>query len=110
MGAYAFVIKVGACEGIYIVFTYHCQHCRDEMAFIDNTRSKYCKKPACQRALAHTVIEQKKSKLNKRLTALCETHVKHLQRLESRHHIPVSCWNPLIKADPLLPYCHIIKM
>lgn len=93
---------------------YECQYCRDEMTFIDNTRSKFCKSPECQRALVQAEIEQKKTKLqehHKTLFTLYETHLKDLPGLESRHHIPVKLLESIEQNKPivaLLPHNNML--
>lgn len=74
------------------------------MTFIDHTRSKYCKKPACQRALAQGIIEQTSSKLkahHKKLITLHETHLKDLSGFESEHHIPVKLLESIELNKPI---------
>lgn len=87
-----------------MVLKYYCQHCREDMHYIDTTRGKYCQKPECQRALVQVVIEQKTSKRkenHKKLFSMFEAHQKDLVGLESRHEIPVKLLESIEKNQPI---------
>ncbi|WP_339719579.1 hypothetical protein [uncultured Paraglaciecola sp.] len=74
------------------------------MAFIDNVRSKYCKKPKCQLALVKMLNELKKYKhneLHKALTDLHESHLKNLLSLESQDVIPVKLLESIEQHKPV---------
>jgi hypothetical protein len=86
------------------VIKYSCHHCLGDLTFIDNARSKYCKKPECQRALAQAVIEQKKRELKKHhedLLALYETHFNNLSELKTQGYIPVKLLDSIEKNKPV---------
>ena len=63
------------------------------MSFIDQTRSQYCKKAACQRALGQAVAERKKTikqAQHNHLSALHQTNQDDLSTLTSKQTIPIT--------------------